>query len=886
MLKRQISGIGDASQNRLNQMMKTRFLIVFFLTAFAVTAAIAQKKALFAHPFHPNNKTGTVLSFLEELNIRSGVIIEYASNSFDVNRIIELEGSETTVGAVLKKLLDRQHVKLLEKNNKLILVKSAAIINTNELVPEYTFYGFVKAANSLEPMVDATLIDLSSNKGIVTNPYGYFSLSLPEGRHRVEISYVGYNPQIMELTLKENMRADIELSVKQEVEVMQEVVVPADDNVKKNADDKINPGKYGSYNYLLGENDPLRSAYLLPGVLNIPASFNGMFVRGGGADENLFLMDGNVIYNPTHMLGALSIVNQTSVKSMRLYKSGFPSKFGGATSSVIDIYTKDGNMEQWQGEANAGTLAGSFTLEGPVVKNKTAVMGSFRHSWITPLFTLFQTGIKPNFYDVHFKATQLLNKNNKLMVNFYNGHDEVRQSAGNTDNLNKWGNTTGSIVWNRVIGGRSFINTSINMSRYENLGAYKYTLYDDDGDDDDVELESGSVGTFSSTEQYNIKSNAEIYMNNTLKLNVGVQLARTIIKPFETKFSEELEENESSFTSFTPLPFDELSAYGESEIKLSKRFFVRPGLHFSAYQFQKDRFYAFQPRFFTSYKIAKHQQVFATYSRMTQYLHLVTNPYLAVNADMWVPSTNKLQPEQSDSYNLGYSFNNKGYKISVEGYWKHLRNVTNYAEGKSYFVNNESWEQNINTGKGWAYGMEWMLQKTSGKLTFLAAYTLAWSWRQFEDINNGEKFPYKFDRRHSINAGLGYRISKQLDFSILWTFSTGDVFSLPDDIYPDFDNAQQIINPADLLKDYRFVYHYTQNNQHRTSLYHRLDAAVNFNTGKKNNLTITTGVYNIYGSPDQYVYELKGSLNDKSMVIENGNKTFDMTPYLSLTFKF
>ena len=890
MLKRHISGICDASQNRLNQMMKTRFLIVFFLTAFAVTAAIAQKKALFSHPFHPNIKTGTVLSFLEELNIRSGVIIEYASNSFDVNRIIELEGSETTVGAVLKKLLEGQHVKLLEKNNKLILVKSASIINTDELVPEYTFYGFVKAANSLEPMVDATLIDLSSNKGIITNPYGYFSLSLPEGRHRVEISYVGYNPQIMELTLKENTRADIELYVKQEAEVMQEIVVPVEDNLKKNAADKINSGKYESYNYLLGENDPLRSAYLLPGVLNIPASFNGMFVRGGGADENLFLMDGNVIYNPTHMLGALSIVNQTSVKSMRLYKSDFPSKFGGATSSVIDIYTKDGNMEQWQGEANAGTLAGSFTLEGPLVKNKTAVMGSFRHSWITPLFTLFQTGIKPNFYDAHFKATQLINRNNKLMLNFYSGHDEVRQTGEDIDNLHKWGNKIASLGWNRVIGSRSFIHTSVNMSRYHNLGAFKYTLYDDDDDDgdddDDVALQSGSVGTFSSTEQYNIKSQSEIYLNNKTKLNFGVQLAHTIIKPFETKFSEEIDEDESSFTSFTPLPFDELSAYGESEIKIGKKIFVRPGLHFSAYQFRDYRFYSFQPRFFTSYKIAKHQQLFASYSKMTQYLHLVTNPYLGVNADMWVPSTGKLQPEQSDSYNLSYSINHKGIKISVEGYWKELRNVTNYAEGKSYFVNNETWEQSINTGNGRAYGIEWMLQKTIGKLTFLGSYTLAWSWRQFEDIHFGEKFPYKYDRRHRVNAGLGYKISRRFDFSTLWTFSTGDVFSLPDQIYPDFDNAQQIINPDDLLKDYRFVYHYTQNNQNRTSPYHRLDAAVNFNTNKKNNLTITTGVYNIYGSPDQYVYELKGSLNDKSMVIENGNKTFDMTPYLSLTFKF
>lgn len=872
--------------------MRIIFIITFLLSFLVGNTAFAQKKTLLSLPYQSLIKSGPVHAYLEELNARSGIVIEYASNSVDADRIVKLEGSEASIGALLKTVLTGQHVRLLEKNNKLILVKSPSIINTDELVPAYTFFGFVKVQNSKEPMIGATVIDHTSNKAIATNPYGYFSLSLPEGSHRIEISYVGYNSGIVEIVLEKDTRADIELSLKKEQEVMQEIVVASTDYILRNGGAKIRTGQNDSYNYLLGENDPLRSAYLLPGVQNIPSSFNGMFVRGGSSDENLFLMDGNVVYNPTHMLGALSIVNETSMKSMSLYKSDFPSKFGGATSSVIDIYTKDGNMEHWQGEANVGTLAGSFTLEGPVVKNKTAVMGSFRHSYTSPLLNLFQSGIKPNFYDIHFKATQLLNKNNKLMVNFYNGKDEVRQTGDNTDNLNKWGNLIGSIGWNKVTGSKSFIHTSLNMSLYNNLGGFKYTLYGDDDDDDeeeDDELESGSVGTFSSTEEYNIKTNAEIYVNNKIKLNLGAKLAHTIIKPFETKFSEDLDDDEDGYTSFEPLPFDELSAYGEGEIKLGNRFFLRPGIHLSVYQFRDDRFYSIQPRFFTSYKVDKHQQIFVSYNRMTQYLHLVTNPYLGVNADMWVPSTDKLLPEESDSYNLGYSFNhNKGWKISVEGYWKELHHVTNYAEGKSYFINNENWEKNVSTGEGWAYGTEFLLRKTSGKLSFLGTYTLAWSWREFKDVNNGKKFPFKYDRRHSVNVGLGYKISKQFDFSTLWSFSTGDAFSLPDYIYPDFDNAAQITNPGDLLKDYRFVYHFSQGNQHRTSPYHRLDSGVKFHTDKWNkiNLILTAGLYNIYGSPDQFIYDLKGSLKDKNIVIESGTKTFDITPYLSINVKF
>ncbi len=866
--------------------MNIKFSILLILTSIINTALFAQKKALLARPYHPTLKSGTILTFLEELNAKSGVIIEYASNSIDGSRIVVLDGTEASVGAILQKVLIGQHARLLEKNNKLILVKASSIINTDELLPEHTFYGFVKDKSNKEPLAGATVIELSTQKGIATNVFGFFSLTLPEGKHQIEISHVGFQSEIFTFTLKGNTRFDIELSLRQESEVMQVIVVPATDGIMKGSDNKIKTSQDENYNYLLGENDPLRDAYLFPAVKNIPTSFSGLFVRGGDPGENQFLMDGNIVYNPTHMLGALSIINQTSVKSMQLFKSDFPSRYGGATSSVIDIHTKDGNMEHWQGEANAGSLSGSFTLEGPVVINKTAVMASFRHSWISPLFTLFQAGFKPNFYDLHFKTTQIINKNNKLMLNFYNGKDILRQSISNTDNLHKWGNLMGSLVWNHVLGSRSFINTSVNMSRYKNLGAYKFTLYDDD---DISEIETGSVGTLTSIEQYNLKSQGEVFLNLQTKINFGVQISHSIVKPFESKFTEEIDDDESTYTSFTPLPYDELSAYGEGDIRVGNKLFIRPGLHFSAYKFKNYFHNSFEPRVFASYKIARNHNLYASYSRMTQHLHLVTNPYLAMNADIWVPSTKTLHPEHSDVFNLGYEFHTStGWKTSLEGYWKELNNVTNYGEGKSFFVNDENWERNISSGRGWAYGMEWLLRKSGGNLSLLATYTLAWSWRQYQEINNGKKFPYKYDRRHSLNLGARYKLSKKLDLSALWSFSTGDVFSMPDKIYPDFDNTLQIIDPDDLLKNYRFVYHYSNFNQYRTSPYHSLDGALSFHSdkSKKNQWIITAGVYNIYGSTDQYIYEMKGSLNNKSMMAESGYKAFGMTPYLSVSLKF
>lgn len=848
--------------------------------------SIAQKKAILSRPFTSTLKKGAVHQFLDELNAGSGIVIEYSSTTLDADRIVTLDGSETTVGGLLKKVLQGQHVALLEKNNKLILVKSKTVFNTGTVENVFTVYGIVKAMNSKEPMVGASVFEPATGKGVATNPYGYFNLSLPAGTHHLTVSYVGYQENSFDIVLDENTRRDIELTENLEKIEIPEIIVYNKEALKRNGADKLNADQYKPYNYLFGENDPVRSFYLLPGVKNIPSSFNGMYVRGGGPDENLFLLDGIRVNNPSHMLGALSIVNESSMKTMQLYKSDFPSKYGGAISSVIDIFTKDGNMEQWQGEANVGILSGSFTLEGPVIKNKTAVMASFRRSW--PL-KIFQKGIEPDFYDLHFKLTQIVDKNGKLMINFYTGHDRVNQVSDNIDNLHKWGNLIGSISWNKLLGGRSFINTSVNMSSYHNLGAFQYTLVENDAEDQEVEIESGSVGSFSSTEQYNAKTQAEIFLNNKARLNLGAKFTHTIIKPFETKISGEIDDDEESFTAFTPLPFNEYAVYSETELKIGSKFFIRPGLHFDAYQFKTYHANSFQPRFFASYSINNQQQLFASYNQMTQFLHLVTNPYLEMNADIWVPSTKKLLPEQSSSYNLGYAYNNlKGFKLSVEGYYKELKDVTNYAEGKSYLVNSETWEQNITTGKGWAYGAELFFQKTSGKLNFLGSYTLAWSWRQFDGINNGEKFPYKFDRRHSVSAGVNYEFIKNLEATVLWTFSTGDVFSVPDYIYPDFDNAQQINNPDDLLNDFRFIYHSDQSNRYRTSPYHRLDANLKFHAGKNKSTQwiITAGVYNIYGSADQYVYDLKGTIGGTTTLIESSLKTFDITPYLSVTFKF
>ncbi|WP_315817162.1 hypothetical protein [Paraflavitalea speifideaquila] len=315
---------------------------------------------------------------------------------------------------------------------------------------------------------------------------------------------------------------------------------------------------------------------------------------------------------------------------------------------------------------------------------------------------------------------------------------------------------------------------------------------------------------------------------------------------------------------------------------------MRPGIHVSHFNNNGFNYTSWQPRLLATYRLNKRHQLNFSYNHMTQYLHLVTNPYLGVNGDAWVPSTKMLSPEESDMVNLGYIYRDrKKFMLTAEVYYKELRNVTNYVEGKNLFLNTADWEENVQSGKGWCYGLEVKMEKSTDKWYLQAGYTLSWNWRQFKGINNDEKFPFKYDRRHSLNMAGTYRLNKHWNFSTIWTFSTGDVFTLPDRGYPDFDDAQQIFNPLS-PKEYRLIYHSSAINQYRTLPYHRLDLAATYEQKYNKSLTsrISMGIYNIYGSPNQYVYDLEGTMGKRSLVVTTQYQFFKVTPYISYTFAF
>ncbi|MEO6733452.1 MAG: carboxypeptidase-like regulatory domain-containing protein [Ferruginibacter sp.] len=842
----------------------------------------AQKNPIFSRTFKPSFQKGSVKDFLEDINHHNGSFIEYANNSIEAGKIVELKGGPFTLGQILQQVLKDQKVSAIEKNNKVVLVPSTTTLPKDAFVSFYSFYGITKDADSKESLADATIMEVSSQKGTLTNNFGYFTLLLPEGKQTVSISYAGYITQSIEIEMENNSRVDIQLLPNTDVE---EVSVTTNaSGLEKNGENKINLSG-NPQNMIMGESDAVRSLYLLPGVQNTAQVISGMLVRGGSPDQNVFLLDGNPIFNPTHLLGTLSIVNNTSLKSIQFYKSNFPARFGGGVSSVMDVLTKDGNMRKWKGEANIGLLAGSFTLDGPIVKDKTSMMLSFRQSLVNPFLRLMKSGIDINFYDFQFKCTQLVGKKDKLMLNVYAGHDQLYLKQDNSNNQQQWGNKAISLAWNRLLGSHAFVNSSVGLSKYNNIAGFRYSLYDSIN----FALQDHRVyNTFSSIQQLYAQSHLELYSTNAIKFEIGGKVSFTNMNPFNTNVADDFIDKPDDFTAFPPISFREFVVYYENEIKTGSKLFLRPGIHIAHFQYGSFYYTSWQPRFFAVYKLGAKNQLNFSYNHMTQYLHLVTNPYLGINSDAWIPSTVVLRPEESDMINIGFLYKQiKKISFGAELYYKYLRNVTNYVEGKNLFLNNADWEQNVQSGKGWGYGIELKGDRNVAKWQTHVGYTLSWNWRKFKDINNGQKFPFKYDRRHQLNLAATYKYNRRWDFSGLWTFATGNVFTLPDRIYPDFDAARQITDPM-VPKEYRLVYHSSASNQFRTLPYHRLDISASYHQlpGKKINSMLTMGVYNIYGSPSQYLYDLEGTLGKRSLVVSTQYKLFSVTPYLSYTLSF
>ncbi|MEO9510658.1 MAG: TonB-dependent receptor [Flavobacteriaceae bacterium] len=791
--------------------------------------------------------------------------------------------------------------------------KSEKLLNSkiNYQSSKYTISGYITENGSGENLLGVSIYVPELKLGTTSNDYGFFSLTLPQGKHQVYISYIGYATQIKEIDLSENISLTIELL--QSAESLEEVEVTANKKIQESkvtqmSTVKINPLIIQDVPALFGEKDVLKTLQLLPGIQGGTEGSSGFFVRGGTPDQNLIILDDATVYNSNHLFGFFSVFNGDAIKSVEAFKGGFPARFGGRLSSVIKIDMKDGNKEELSGKFNIGLISSSLLLEGPINKGKTSFIISGRRTYADilaqPFIRAQSDGEESGGYyfgDLNFKVHHIFSSKDKLYWSNYLGRDNFY--ANFDDELGKgksrlgWGNVTSTLRWNHQFNSKLFSNTSAIYSNYD----FKVNIEEESNsgfDNDDF-----AFSTSSGINDYTLKTDFDYYPNSKHTIRFGAMTTghnftpqRVLIKEFN-----------NDVNIFQELNSLESAIYLEDDWKITDNLNFSPGTRMSYFKFEEKDYLNFEPRLALSYNFKPDLALKASYSRMNQYIHLLSSSGIGLPTDLWVSSTEKVRPQKSEQVAIGIAkdFLDKDYSLTVEGYYKKLNDVIAYKEGASFLAidNLESgevtnWEENITSGQGWAYGAEILFRKQSGPLTGWLGYTLSWSERQFDELNLGEKFFDRYDRRHDISLVGIYKPHERTTWSATWVLSSGNNYTLP--------NLQQLGNQGNLAISTRNSFFggfnstdnfSTSRNNFRGETSHRLDLGVQFHKKLKKNRERTWGIslYNTYARRNPFIYLVNDSFNDQGdNDFTNDTREQELTrisvllliPSFNYTFKF
>lgn len=865
-----------------------------FLSPAITLRAQNKENDLLQQSYTPPSRQGTILYFIQHLQKSTGINISYSSSFLHLNKKVQLNGTEHTTGAVLTTILQGTGIQAAALNGKIFLLRETS-------QPQYyTISGFVKEVNSNELIIGASVYDPVTKKGTETNAFGFYSLQVPDSCQGIVFSHISYKPVFQHLPPPDEGQLDIHMEVRS---MLQTVVVNGEKEAVTSQPGYINMpvGYLSSFPALLGEKDVLKSLQLYPGTSSSLESSSNLLIRGGGADQNLYLLDGVPLYHTGHLFGLFSIFNGDAVKDVSLYKDAFPARYGGRLSSVVDIRTKDGNMKEWHGSLTLSPVSGNVLLEGPIVKDKSSVSLSIRRSLVDILYGanyLSDYG-KYYLYDVNFKLNQVIDNKNRLYVSFYKGQDKmfiqsIRPVTELFDDYNfDWSNITAAVKWTRVVNPRIFTNTIATYSRFYNVftqnSIIPLTFYDS------LFVKGKGV---SRVRDIAIKNETEYNVSNWQHISFGGAYTYHNFAP--TAYHNNISAGEATQRKAPIYYMSEFSAYGEDELSLlNNRLIVRPGLHFGALA-QRSSFYAsLQPRIMIRWQLPQSQYVQLSFAKMTQFVHQLTTPVINLPTDLWVPSTENIKPEQAYSYGLAYQRQwNNTWRFNVNVYYKQLKNIVTTNTVLNIFDNSDLWEKKVIAGDGYNYGSEVLLEKNQGKLTGILSYTLSWAWRQFDRLNGGKMFPYKEDRRHNISLALKYRFNPKWNISATYKFASGAPFTLPVQIFPDFDWGRNIQGYLDEryspFSTYQVNYlpYIARLNNYRLNPVHHLDLGATLNLGNEKRFqhVISAGVYNVYNrsnpfivSFDQFSFFNYGEIYPLQLYQYS---LFRALPYLSYTFKF
>ncbi len=772
------------------------------------------------------------------------------------------------------------------------------ILLTSYSQEKFSLNGFVRDSLSRETLIGASITVKGESRGANSNSYGFYSLTLPAGTYRISASFVGYLPQEFEIKLTENLQLNLSLLAKSSLS--QEILISSkrrDANVKNAQMGQIDlsMNKIRSIPVIFGEVDPIKTIQLLPGVRNAGEGNIGLYVRGGGPDQNLILLDDAVVYNTGHLFGFFSVFNGDAIKNTSLIKGGMPAQYGGRLSSVLDIAMKDGNMKKYEVEGGIGTIASRLAIQGPIVKDKASFMVSGRRTYIDFLAKPFVKkgsqfyGSGYFFYDLNTKFNYRFSDKDRLYFSTYFGRDvfDFVNNGRSLDISIPWGNATMTARWNHVFSRRLFANTTLVYNDYKfDFGAKQETF--------ELQLKSG-------IRDYNLKTDFDYFATPAHRFKFGAQYTYH-------RFTPSVISGKQDSTVFNPNNSQikyaqELAAYIQDDWEINDRLKLNVGLRGSWFQqlgpykkykqdadgnkldstvygnFQGVKSYGgLEPRLTLRYALNDEASLKAAVTRNLQYIHLVSNAGTTLPTDIWVPSTYRVRPQISWQYAVGFFKNWKDnmFETSVEFYYKSMQNQIEYREG--YTPGIRDTEEEFVFGKGWSYGSELYINKSRGKLTGWIGYTLSWTWRKFPNLNEGQKYPAKYDRRHDLSLVGIYELNKHWKISGVFVYASGNATTLPERFY---------IVEGVLSQEYSRI------NQYRIADYHRLDLSATW-TPKPESTKNFKGswvfsIYNVYSRANPFFiyFDQTGSPYDGTLKVQAKQVSlFPIIPSVTWNFKF
>ncbi|HZX74951.1 MAG TPA: TonB-dependent receptor plug domain-containing protein [Cyclobacteriaceae bacterium] len=769
---------------------------------------------------------------------------------------------------------------------------------------KFTISGYIRDSETGESLIGATALGIKTFSGTSANTHGFYSLTLSKDSIVLVFSYVGYQPATLKFLLRKDTVVNVGLKNSAQLD---EVVIKATESDAIHESTKmstvtISAQQIKSMPAFMGETDILKVLQLTPGVQSGNEGSTGLYVRGGGPDQNLILLDGVPVYNASHLFGFFSTFNADAINHVELIKGGFPARYGGRLSSVIDINMKDGDMKKFKGEGTISLIAAKATLEGPIIKDKTSFIISFRRTYLDALAQPIIHSIPNNkwrggyyFYDLNFKVNHIINPRNRLYFSSYFGNDKahaktkessvydtISVSSKQNDEL-KWGNSINAFRWNHIYGPKLFSNLTATYSRYNfELSHEREQKQSSPNVPDEIFYNGGLY--HSGIRDWAAKIDFDYIPNPNHFIRFGVNNIWHTFSP--GVYNYKITGQEDVTGGATATKAYEGSVYLEDDWKISNRLKFNVGAHASTFAVENKWYHSLQPRLSSRFLITDDLALKASVSSMTQYIHLLTNSGIGLPTDLWVPSTASIKPQQAKQVGLGIAktYNSK-YEFSLEGYYKKMDGLIEYKDGASFLNVDQNWQDNVvSGGHGKSYGMEVFLQKKTGAITGWLGYTLSKTTRQFDELNFGKVYPYKYDRRHDISLVLSYAWNKHMDFSMTWVYGSGNSITLP------LATLQgSSINPRDastLVGTYsaRSYYYYGDRNSYRMNSYQRMDISFSWWKDKKwGQRKWTLAVYNLYNYKNPfYVGLVSDSQNQRVKFIQYS--LFPIIPSISYSF--